>query len=384
MSNSATVWLVLPWSPEHQGGVTGVVREIMRFWPAHAQLARPTLVVDDWAAVKPRPQQGYVRRRLRALASHSTWGALRSLVQAPRTLLHTLAALRAERVVAVNFHYTDTAPFGVALLKRLGLYRGRLVISFHGTEVRPARHWTEGLLRRLCYRWADSLVACSPSLAERMVSTLRCRPEHIQVIPNGVDTDLFHADAPPPRGIKLPQRYLVSLGSYIERKAHADLLRGFARIAMEQADLHLCIAGAKGRLFGDTEALVADLGLAGRVHLLHGLGPEAVAGLLSGAQACVQPALAESMPLAVLEAAAAGVPVLATAIPGHIGLVEEGVTGWLFRPADAGDCAAAMSRALSDPTAARDRAARLQAKVASDYTWGRCVDRYHRLFGLQA
>lgn len=378
----SSVWLVLPWSPKHQGGVTGVVQQIQAWWGDLD--VRPQLVVNDWGASTPLAQGQSLHIRLHAVSTRGPLGFVTSLRHLPSTLWRTYQLLRQQSVVAVNFHYTDTAPFGVALLKRIGAYRGRLVISFHGTDVKPASGLIDRLVRSFCYGTADCLVACSASLADRMASTLGVQRDAVSVVPNGVDAGVFYPDAP--LAIRfvdwLPSRYLISVGAFIARKAHGDLIDAFSSVSAVHPDLHLIIAGAPGPLLDESRLQIDALKLEGRVHLLVGLQQGELAGLLSKALLCVQAALAESMPLSVLEAGASGVPLAVSRIPGHVELIQEPETGFLFQAGSSESCAQAILGALSDMQAARSRADRFRKRVRTELTWSACVAAYRNLYGL--
>jgi glycosyltransferase involved in cell wall biosynthesis len=117
-----------------------------------------------------------------------------------------------------------------------------------------------------------------------------------------------------------------------------------------------------------------------RIHFFVGLQREAVAYLLASAELCVQAALAESFPLAVLEAGATGTPLAATNISGHDELIEDRATGRLFRSADPADCHRVISEMLSDPHATRAVAVALRSLVLDSFTWKHCVCAYGELY----
>lgn len=361
-----------------------MVQQLCTWWGNSA--VRPQLVVNDWQASKPGFRGNVLHIRLQAISAHLPLRFLASLRHVPVTLWRTHRALRSQNVVAVNFHYTDTAPFGIALLKRIGVFRGRLVISFHGTDVREVNGLLERLLLRFCYGAADALVACSTSLADRMAATLPVQRAQVVVVRNGVDTEVFRPDAALTSQLagRLPLRYLVSVGAFIARKAHRHLLEAFRTVAWAHPDLHLVIAGAPGPLLEDTRGQAEALQLAERVHMLVGLKQGEVAGVLSRAELCVQPALAESMPLSVLEAGAAGVPLAVSRIPGHDELIQEGQTGYLFEPACSESCAQVILQALNHAAQAKSQAHRFRELVRSELTWATCVAAYHRLYGIDS
>ena len=375
------VWLVLPWAPSNQGGVTAVVQNIIAHWGTCENLA-PALVVDNWDTLQPTVHPDALYFRFQAIGASSTGRRLLSVLRTPFTLWRTWRVLRDEQVASVNFHYTGASPWGVAFLKRLGLYRGNLVISFHGTDVRPPANIADRWLRAYCYRHADALVACSASLADRMSTTLCVPRGRITVIFNGADTAVFRTDAPSTNRLvgKLPDNYVVNIGAFKTGKAHTDLLEAFTLAFRDQPAYHLCLAGADGPTLEATRKQAESLGLASRVHFFVGLTREDIAHLLAKASLCVQPSLAESLPLSVLEAGAVGVPVAVSNIPGHDELVRDGETGRLFRVNDPMHCAEVMTEMLANSEETHRQASRLQQRVTESLTWEACVANYKALY----
>ena len=381
-STRSSVLLVLPWSPALQGGVSGVVRQLV------AALQReggptPLIVVNDWNQARPASDAGFTRVRLQTLVDSSWRSLMSSALRTPLTLWVTHRLLLQHRAVAVNFHYTDHAPLGVVLLKRLGLFRGRLVISFHGTDVHNNSRWLSRWLRAVCLRSADAVVACSSSLADRAAQTLDLDRSRISVIFNGVNSAVFRPGAPmtPTLAGRLPPRYLVNISSFLPKKAHSDLLSAFALLAARYPDLHLCLAGATGPTLDAVRDKAQRLGLSDRIHILVGLDSADVACLLAGAQLCVQPSLAESFPLALLEAAATGVPLAASNIAGHEELIVDQSTGALFRAGDAAHCAEVVGRTLDNMNTCKTMASGLGKRVTSDLTWEACARHYLAVYG---
>jgi glycosyltransferase involved in cell wall biosynthesis len=271
----------------------------------------------------------------------------------------------------------------VAVLKRLGLFQGKLVLSYHGTDVAPPTGRIEHLIRDFVIRSASHVVACSHGLAERMSLEFDIPLSNVEVILNGVDTSVFDGIGKPGTSLPrpLPQAFVVSIGAFIPRKNHALLLKAFAILKDRYPTLHLCIAGADGDERRSAETTVHALGLDGRVHLFVELDQFQVALLLSKASLCVQTSLVESFPLAVLEASASGIPIVISDIPGHRELARNGQSGGLFPLGNPQACADAIARVLDDPNAAARMAAEQKSRVRKDLTWVSTMRQYERLAG---
>jgi len=131
---------------------------------------------------------------------------------------------------------------------------------------------------------------------------------------------------------------------------------------------------------GDTaplRALAADLRVTGRVHVLGRLAD--ASRYLPLADVLVLPSMNEGLPIVVLEALRAGVPVVGSAIPEIAEAVDEGRTGFLFAPADAVELTAALGKAM---VAARRASLRMHARqrFETQYRAERMIADYDRLY----
>jgi len=155
---------------------------------------------------------------------------------------------------------------------------------------------------------------------------------HIEIIPNGVDVARFqHPSASlSKRDLGLVDRAVVAVtvGRLGPEKNLSFLLRAFALIAGEAPDLHLIVIG-RGPEKEHLEEMTHLLGLASRVHLVGEVPYEEVPNWLALADFFAFASVSESHPLAVLEALAAGLPVLGIPCPGVEDTVVDGVNGLL-------------------------------------------------------
>jgi glycosyltransferase involved in cell wall biosynthesis len=128
----------------------------------------------------------------------------------------------------------------------------------------------------------------------------------------------------------------------------------------------------------DLRALSADLGLGGAVHFAgYQAQPQSY---LAAMDVFALTSDSEGMPLVVLEAWAAGVPVIASAVGGVPKLIDPGRTGLLFPPGDEAALAEALVRLLTDPPARRRLAEEGYREVVSRYDTRRMADEYERSY----
>ena len=189
----------------------------------------------------------------------------------------------------------------------------------------------------------------------------------LSCIPNGVDTAQFTPD-PAGRAGALRQRYGIAaeaplvgyVGRYSPEKGPEVFLRAALLLASLVPDAH-CVMVGDGPMAGELEAGIARFGLAGRVHL---------AGTCRDMPAAyrefdvlVSSSHSEAMPLAVMEAMASGVPVVATKAGGVPDLVEQGRTGWIVGLRDHEGLASQVAHVLRTPGEVRRMGAHARERV---------------------
>ncbi len=192
----------------------------------------------------------------------------------------------------------------------------------------------------------------------------------LHIIHCGVEPARY-ADAPPPTG-----EGLLFVGRLAEVKGVTLLLEAFRRLRADHPDATLTIVG-DGELRQSLEAEAAGLD---NVHFTGAIGQAEVAAELAKSALFILPSHAEGVPVVLMEAMAAGRPVVTTRITGVPELVEDGVSGVLIAPGDVDALTAAIDAVLQD----RDGAIRFgeagRAKVAADFDVQREARRLRALF----
>jgi glycosyltransferase involved in cell wall biosynthesis len=245
-----------------------------------------------------------------------------------------------------------------------------------------------GRLRMLGYRLSNGLVdhmtIISQAAADRFIRERIVPPALLEVVPNGVDTERYRSVPAGTRdrlrqSLGLGQEFAwVAVGRFEAAKDHPNMLQAFARVRAEGRDAVLLLVG-RGSLQAETEALASRLGLNGRARFVG--TREDVPQFLSVADGYVMSSAWEGMPMVLLEAAAAGLPIVATRVGGNQEVVQESVTGFLVPPSDDQALAAAMLRLMALPEAERrTMGARGHDHVREHYGLGRVVDRYETIY----
>jgi glycosyltransferase involved in cell wall biosynthesis len=206
---------------------------------------------------------------------------------------------------------------------------------------------------------AEAVVTVSRANARYIQQTFGIPATHLSVIPCGIDTDRFHpACDPRPE----PPRILC-VARLVAVKNHELLFRACA-LLRNRGRKFRCVLVGDGALRGQLETLRAELDLNDIVEMAGVAAEVEVLGHWRRAAIGVLASVSEGMPIALMEAAACGVPVVATAVGGVPELVADGLTGLLVPTGDVSALAAALERLLIEPETAgvMGRAARHRAE----------------------
>jgi glycosyltransferase involved in cell wall biosynthesis len=172
----------------------------------------------------------------------------------------------------------------------------------------------------------------------------------VHVIPNGVDNDFWEA-RPISQAHTRSTQTILTVGRLTRVKGHDILINTFAQIREYFPGLNLVIAG-DGEARRELEKLARKLGVEKEVEFTGFVSKERLRALLHRATVFALPSRSEGMPLALLEAMAAGVPSIATCVGGVPDVVSSGA-GILVPPNNPGALAEGLARVLSDATLAR-------------------------------
>lgn len=289
---------------------------------------------------------------------------------AERRLVRRLLRDAGTEVVHTHGYRPDFLHLGVARRLRLPI-----VSTAHGFASHKPGLALQERLQVFAWKRFDAVVAVSEALAQHLRS-LGVPPGRLSQIRNGLVTSpdpLSRDDAR--QGLGLPDSVPV-IGWVGRLSAEKDPVLAVDALATSgTSDAHLCFIG-DGGLREACLSRAAQLGLGDRVHL-QGSRPEA-ARYLAAFDLLLLSSRTEGTPMTILEAVAAGVPVVATAVGGVPAVL--GCDALLVGPQDAAALGAALRQALSDPTAARVRAAAVQSRLARDEAASDWVDAYLALY----
>ncbi|MBI5136407.1 MAG: glycosyltransferase [Nitrospirae bacterium] len=291
----------------------------------------------------------------------------------------------ARREEASLIHAHQYTPFFYAALarRRAGI---PLLFTEHGRFYPDPPSWKRRLFNRTVGRRVDHVTAVSGQVRDALVDVEGMAGNAIEVLYNGVDLSRF--GAPPGARARLavewgvpPDATVVGTVARLNTiKNQALLLAAFARVAAALPDAHLLVVG-DGPEFGRLTQQAEKLGIADRAHFV---GERAdVPFWLACMDVFALSSLSEGMPMTLLEAMAARVPIVSTAVGGIGEMLEDGAEALLVASGDTDALANALLALCADPArrgaltaAAHDRVARA---FSLDVIGGRYLEIYRGL-----
>ena len=197
---------------------------------------------------------------------------------------------------------------------------------------------------RLSLIKSDRIIAATRLEADFLVKVAGANPNKVMVIPEGVDLDLFK-----PRTNRLePENVILFVGRIAPEKGLVYLIKAMPRVVDVFPSVSVLVVGEDQGIQKDLIKLAEKLKVGKTVHFLGARFGDELASIYRKARIFVLPSLYETFGLAVLEAMATGLPVVATKVGGIPELVEDGRNGILVSPRDHSALAEGIIELLSD------------------------------------
>ncbi len=290
-----------------------------------------------------------------------------------------IAALASEQGADV-LHCHHYSPFVYGAVARLWQPL-RVVFTEHGRAHDGPPSWKRKFANQVFGRIPASIHAVSEDLKRHLVKE-GFAPDRIDVIYNGIDpggrpTAAEREAARAALGCAPTELVIGAVGRLDPVKDLPTLLEAFARVTSAHATARLVLIG-DGPERARLESLVHERDLGGRVSLA-GYRRD-VRALLPGLDLYVNSSIFEGVSLTILEAMAAGLPVVATAVGGTPEVVSDGVTGRLVPARQPMTLAHAISTLLSNQTMARSFATQGRARVEQRFSLNRMVQSYAAIY----
>jgi len=318
--------------------------------------------------------------------------------------LSTIQSSRIQLAIEIARHRCDvisahaTYPAGYVALFNKSYTGTALVVTPHGEDIHVIPEIGHGLRLqpdlaekiRQVMDVAEFKTAISDSVVASLLDAGATR-ESIVEIPNGVDFSRFDRD----QGIDVRDRFnipadkhvLLTVGNYVRRRGHEELVRAMAPISQARPDAHLVIVGRGTDVL---QPLIDELGIGDQVTLTGGVPPvelnptteDLVAALYQASDVYVAPGMSEGsegLSLALLDAMASGSAIVATRISGNRDVIIDDENGVLVEPGDPQAIADGVVRLLDEP----ELLVRCRERALSDvqtYSWTRIAEQYVETF----
>ncbi len=247
-------------------------------------------------------------------------------------------------------HALDGYPYGIYAALAAVLLGKRNVITMQGTyAVEPLTHGIKGGLLAWAYKKADALTAISRFTKEQVLQ--RINGLDISVINHGVRHNSIESSGPP----RIEGRYILSVGTLIERKGYHISLPAFASLRRSIPDVKYVIVGKayspEYRRY--LENIIESERMQQSVLFVENISEQDLANFYAHAELFLLPSVNqgvhfEGFGLVYLEAGLYGVPVVAARGSGAEDAVEDGLTGFLVPQEDVAQTTAAMLRIMTD------------------------------------
>ncbi|HZU37761.1 MAG TPA: GT4 family glycosyltransferase PelF [Gemmataceae bacterium] len=289
--------------------------------------------------------------------------------------------LRREQVALIHAHqYT---PFLYALLARIVYRRPPILFLEHGRHYPDQPRRKRRIANRLLPRRSDRIVAVGEAVRQALIDIEGFPPERVARIYNGIDLSAYEDNNLQRQQTRRDlgaesEDVLIALVARLDYlKDHATAIRTMARLAPRCPRAKLLLVG-EGPQRPHIEEAIRALNVSTQVQLL-GYRRD-IPQVLAAADIFLLTSISEGIPLTVIEAMAAGLPVVATRVGGLAEVVEEGRSGWLVPTGDDAALAEALEKLARDPAKRAEMGKQGRTRALDLFSESRMVAEYDALY----
>jgi len=304
-----------------------------------------------------------------------------SVLHWPRATLKLAGFLRRERPTVVHFFLPRPYIYGSIAAELVG-HRRRLM-SRRSLTVYREKYPLLGSVERLLHGRTHGLIGNSRPVLEQLAAEISDRSK-LALIHNGIEIPPLATLADRQRvrqslNIESDALVVVVVANLVDYKGHRDLVDALG-LAKDQLPRpwHMLAIGRDEGIGAELRQQAESLNVAANIKWIG--EQRAVEQLLVAGDICVLPSHQEGFSNALLEAMAANLAIIATAVGGNLDAIVDNDSGILVRPRDPRALATALMRLAADPALRSRLAAAARCRVEQRFTLENCVDRYEKLY----
>lgn len=306
-----------------------------------------------------------------------------NIYQAFRGIWRLVNILRQERMDILHTHLYHAAILG-GIAARISRVPTLIMTRHYSDLIYLYGSYLERLLDRLASRITHHIIAISRGVKRVLVNLDHINPDKITVIYNGIDISDWQPgsehntrDLKRELGIDDSAKIVGAVSTLHPRKGHRYLIEAAKDVCSRKPNVRFLIVG-DGQLKGQLQQLAFRLNL-GRHVIFTGYRKD-ISKLISIMDILVQPSVEEGFGITLLEAMAAGKPVIGTEVGGIPEIIKGGVNGLLVPPRDPSSLSRAIQKLLNNPEQAKYMGQRGRQMLEKHFTISKMVKKYEELY----
>lgn len=380
-------WLfILPWDIGFPGGVNQVVINLINALQKNHEIKPKLLINQNNGSINSLATTPVDYLSLaNPCWSPGILGTVKYLIKLP-LFLFNLHSYISDDIKCINPHYPTLNIINFILYKNIGFYTGKIILSFHGTDIILIKK-TGGMEKWLwfyIFKHVDNMVCCSQKLADELIGyinnpVITCK---ISVIHNGIDEKTMNSQFIESNSLSKEINktdFILSIGTFTKIKGQDVLIHAFAKLKAVKNPIKLILIGRNDDALLECRILAQRLNCVDRIIFIENLEHKEVLNYLQKAKVFCLPSRYESFGIVLLEAGFYSCPVIASNVGGIPEIIEDGYDGFLVHPENIDELADKLDVLLNDRELAQQLGTRLRKKVIKRFTWEIACSKYLNL-----